>query len=142
MVEPQRIGPTSSTRIPIRRLHSATAGKALVAHSEGGLARTLLDNPLQLVVIATLLAAALGLCGRHSRPGRALPVPRSRTSTFPSDRNPLEGSAMLYTFAVVMILLWLLGLLSSYTMGGFIHVLLVMAFVVVVIQLIQGRKLL
>jgi len=47
---------------------------------------------------------------------------------------------MLYTIAVILIVLWLLGLVSSYTMGGFIHVLLVVALVVVVIQVIQGRR--
>lgn len=48
---------------------------------------------------------------------------------------------MLWTIAVVLVVLWLLGMVSAYTMGGFIHVLLVMALVVVVIQLIQGRRL-
>ncbi|MGA2364594.1 MAG: lmo0937 family membrane protein [Steroidobacteraceae bacterium] len=48
---------------------------------------------------------------------------------------------MLYTIAVILIILWLLGLVSSYTMGGFIHILLVIAIVVIVIQLIQGRRL-
>ena len=47
---------------------------------------------------------------------------------------------MLYTIAVVMIILWLLGLVSSYTMGGFIHVLLVIAIVVIVLEVIGGRK--
>jgi hypothetical protein len=48
---------------------------------------------------------------------------------------------MLYTIAVILIILWLLGLVSSYTMGGFIHILLVIAIIVIVIQLIQGRRL-
>jgi len=48
---------------------------------------------------------------------------------------------MLWTIAVVVIALWLLGLVSSYTMGGFIHLLLVLAVVVVLIQIIQGRRL-
>jgi len=47
---------------------------------------------------------------------------------------------MLYTIAVVLIVLWLLGLVSSYTMGGFIHVLLVIAIIVVLINVIQGRR--
>jgi hypothetical protein len=47
---------------------------------------------------------------------------------------------MLYTIAVILIVLWLLGLVSSYTMGGFIHVLLVIAVVVVLLNLIQGRR--
>ena len=48
---------------------------------------------------------------------------------------------MLYTIAVVLIVLWLLGLVTSYTMGGFIHVLLVIAIVVILVQVIQGRRL-
>jgi uncharacterized membrane protein YtjA (UPF0391 family) len=47
---------------------------------------------------------------------------------------------MLYTIAVVLLVLWLLGLVSSYTMGGFIHVLLVLAIVMVLVNLISGRK--
>lgn len=47
---------------------------------------------------------------------------------------------MLWTIAVILIILWVLGLVSSYTMGGFIHILLVIAIVVVLIRIIQGRK--
>jgi hypothetical protein len=47
---------------------------------------------------------------------------------------------MMWTIAVVLIILWLLGFVSSYTMGGFIHILLVIAIVVVLIRIIQGRK--
>jgi hypothetical protein len=47
---------------------------------------------------------------------------------------------MLGTIAVVLIILWALGLVSSYTMGGFIHILLVLAIVVIAIRLIQGRS--
>ena len=47
---------------------------------------------------------------------------------------------MLWTIAVVLLILWLLGLVTSYTMGGFIHLLLVLAIVVVLIRVIQGRK--
>ncbi len=49
---------------------------------------------------------------------------------------------MLETLAVVLLILWALGLVTSYTMGGFIHILLVMAVVVVAIRLIQGRRIL
>jgi hypothetical protein len=49
---------------------------------------------------------------------------------------------MLETIAVILIILWILGLVSSYTMGGFIHVLLVIALVVIVLRVIQGRKVL
>jgi len=47
---------------------------------------------------------------------------------------------MLETIAVVLVLLWLLGLVSSYTMGGFIHILLVIAVVVILVRLIRGRR--
>lgn len=47
---------------------------------------------------------------------------------------------MLWTIAIVLAILWLLGFVSSYTMGGLIHILLVVAVIVVVINLIQGRR--
>lgn len=47
---------------------------------------------------------------------------------------------MIYTIAVVLLVLWLLGLVSSYTVGGWIHILLVVAAIIVVLRLIQGRK--
>lgn len=47
---------------------------------------------------------------------------------------------MLWTIAVVLMVLWALGLVSSYTMGGFIHALLVIAVIVVLVNVIQGRK--
>lgn len=49
---------------------------------------------------------------------------------------------MLYTIAVVLIILWLLGLVTSYTMGGFIHILIVIAIVAVLLRIISGRKVL
>jgi hypothetical protein len=48
---------------------------------------------------------------------------------------------MLETIAVILVLLWLLGLVSSYTMGGLIHILLVLAIVVILVRVIQGRRL-
>lgn len=47
---------------------------------------------------------------------------------------------MLYTLALILIVAWLLGLISSYTMGGFIHILLVVAVIVILLRLIQGRR--
>lgn len=47
---------------------------------------------------------------------------------------------MLYTIAVILLVLWLLGLVTSYTMGGFIHILLVVAIVVILINVISGRR--
>jgi hypothetical protein len=49
---------------------------------------------------------------------------------------------MLYTISVVLLVLWALGLVSSYTIGGFIHLLLVVAVVIILIRVIQGRKVL
>lgn len=46
---------------------------------------------------------------------------------------------MLWTIAVILIILWLLGLVTSYTLGGFIHVLLVIAIIIVLVRLISGR---
>ena len=47
---------------------------------------------------------------------------------------------MLYTLAVVLLILWVLGLVTSYTLGGFIHILLVVAVVMVLLNLISGRR--
>ena len=47
---------------------------------------------------------------------------------------------MLWTLAVILMVLWALGLVTSYTMGGFIHILLVLALIVLVFRLIQGRR--
>jgi hypothetical protein len=48
---------------------------------------------------------------------------------------------MLYPIALILIIAWLLGLVSNYTMGGFIHILLVVAIIMILVRLIQGRKL-
>ena len=47
---------------------------------------------------------------------------------------------MLWTIFVILLVLWLLGLVSSYTLGGFIHILLVLALVVLILQLVSGRR--
>jgi hypothetical protein len=47
---------------------------------------------------------------------------------------------LLWTIAVILVILWLLGMVSSYTLGGFVHILLVLAIVVVLIRVIQGRR--
>jgi uncharacterized protein DUF5670 len=51
-----------------------------------------------------------------------------------------KGTSMLYTIAVILLVLWLLGMVTSYTIGGFVHILLVIAIVVVLIRIIQGRN--
>jgi len=47
---------------------------------------------------------------------------------------------MLYTIAAILLVLWLIGLVASYTLGGFIHVLLVIAIILVIVRLVQGKK--
>jgi hypothetical protein len=54
--------------------------------------------------------------------------------------RPVAGRAMLWTLFVVLLVLWFLGVVSSYTLGGFIHLLLILALIAVVLQLIQGRR--
>jgi hypothetical protein len=65
---------------------------------------------------------------------------RSRTSSREATNDLTERNLMLWTIFVILLVLWLLGLVSSYTMGGFIHILLVIAIVVLIIQLISGRR--
>ena len=50
-----------------------------------------------------------------------------------------KGTIMLYTIAVILVVLWLLGLVTAYTMGGFIHILLVVAIIAVLLRVINGR---
>jgi hypothetical protein len=52
----------------------------------------------------------------------------------------MEESDMLWTIFVVLLILWLLGMVSSYTLGGFIHLLLVIALIVLIFQLLTGRR--
>jgi hypothetical protein len=52
----------------------------------------------------------------------------------------IRGEAMLWTICVILIVLWLVGMVSSYTMGGLIHILLVIAIIVVLVNVIQGRR--
>lgn len=54
--------------------------------------------------------------------------------------NPKKAQAMLYTIALILIVLWALGLITAAPIGGFIHVLLVIAIVVVLVRIIQGRR--
>ena len=55
-------------------------------------------------------------------------------------QNKLKGKHMLYTIAVVLLVLWLLGLVSGYAIGGLIHILLVVAVIMVLLRVIQGRR--
>jgi hypothetical protein len=56
------------------------------------------------------------------------------------DRTEEENMDLLWTLAVILLVLWLLGLVTSYTLGGFIHLLLVVALIVVLVRVIQGRR--
>ncbi len=51
-----------------------------------------------------------------------------------------ENTPMIMTIAIILLVLWLLGMVSAYTMGGFIHILLVLAIIVVLVRVIQGRR--
>lgn len=53
-----------------------------------------------------------------------------------------KDEKMLYTVAIILVVLWLLGMVTTYTLGGFVHVLLVIAVVVVLVRIIQGRRVL
>ena len=57
-----------------------------------------------------------------------------------NNANIHKENSMLETIVVVLVILWLLGLVSSYTLGGFIHILLVLAIVVLLVRIIQGRR--
>jgi hypothetical protein len=59
--------------------------------------------------------------------------------TYPSFETG-RNEPMLWTIAVILIVLWALGMVTSYTMSGFVHILLVMAIVMVLIRVIQGRR--
>jgi hypothetical protein len=65
--------------------------------------------------------------------------------TISARRNTLnaltpKGRAMLYTVVVILLILWALGLVTSYTMGGLIHILLVVAVIVLIVNLLSGRR--
>jgi Family of unknown function (DUF5670) len=53
---------------------------------------------------------------------------------------PMKGLAMLYTIVVILLVLWALGLVTSYTMGGLIHILLVVAIIVLIVNFVSGRR--
>jgi predicted nucleic acid-binding Zn ribbon protein len=58
-----------------------------------------------------------------------------------SNRRTEKEIIMLWTIALILVALWVVGLMSSYTMGGLLHILLVLAVIVVLVRLIQGRRL-
>lgn len=78
--------------------------------------------------------------GRVSPKGS--PIPFNDMQWVTAVTAALQEYMMLYSIAVVLVLLWLVGLISSYTIGGFIHILVVVAVVMVLVRLITGRKIL
>jgi len=77
---------------------------------------------------------------RHERGETELPYRKRQTITFAAYSR--KGGRMLWTIFVILLILWLLGLVSGHTMGGVVHVLLVIALIVLVVRLIQGRRIL
>jgi hypothetical protein len=71
-------------------------------------------------------------CGPAFDPPRPAQKPRSASLW--------KNQTMLYTIAIVLVILWLLGLVSSYTISGFIHILLVIAIILILVRVINGRK--
>jgi hypothetical protein len=79
----------------------------------------------------------------YNRPLKRSPTYRTGSSVrdYVAPRRPLnKENEMLEAIAVILLVLWLLGLVSSYTLGGFIHLLLVLAIVVILLRVIQGRR--
>ena len=60
--------------------------------------------------------------------------------TAPENLKPLTEIFMLFTIAIILFVAWLLGLVSSYTLGGFLHILLVLAIIMLLVGVIQGRR--
>ena len=83
-------------------------------------------------------------CARSRRGARSPFVCRARTDRLTREASCVSpiwrgDGIMLWTIAVVLLVLWALGMVSSYTMGGFIHILLVIAIVMILVNLIRGR---
>lgn len=74
--------------------------------------------------------------------GRTVEHPYSSTPNLTTTGHFFRERTMLMTLAIILIVLWLLGMVSAYTMGGLIHILLVVAVVVILVRVIQGRKVL
>lgn len=76
----------------------------------------------------------------HRHEIEALNSVRTAKSSKPADIEQRKADFMLYTIAVVLLILWLLGLVTSYTLGGFIHILLVVAVIMILVNVISGRR--
>ena len=71
-----------------------------------------------------------------------LPDPDERSEEVRFARETTQGDPNMWTIAVILLVLWVLGFITSYTLGGLIHILLVIAIIVIAVQLIQGRRVL
>ena len=85
-------------------------------------------------------AVTAGRCRPLSIAAGAESGPGTEPALCTAGQDPTRRTHMLWTLFVVLLILWALGMVSSYTLGGFIHILLVIAVVVVLIRIIQGRR--
>jgi hypothetical protein len=120
----------------IIRVLSQTGGVVSAAASHLGLPRTTLNACVVVPCVVVHGCAGSRFPASLFDPRFGLPCARyiSEEGSFKGEMN------MLWTIFVVLLVLWLLGLVTSYTFGGFVHILLVLALVVLVIQLFQGRR--
>jgi hypothetical protein len=90
----------------------------------------------------SLVPCRVGWPSRSKQASDGVSASPRRKPRQPTIGKPIneEVRAMLYTIAVVLLILWVFGLVSAYTMGGFIHILLVIAVVMVLVNLISGRR--
>jgi hypothetical protein len=79
-------------------------------------------------------------CATEQTKGEPSFIVNTRPEANCLSRRLKKVNLMLYTVAVVLLILWLLGLVTSYTLGGFIHILLVVALVMILINIISGRR--
>jgi hypothetical protein len=89
---------------------------------------------------AELAVARQGIVFAAEQTAEGMPVKIQSVSRPLEKLNNEKVHSMLYTIAVILIVLWLLGLVTSYTMGGFVHILLVVALIMIVINLVSGRR--
>jgi Family of unknown function (DUF5670) len=93
--------------------------------------------------VSMFLCASAELIRRRDRTGtggRCNPASAASCASLRPESQQRKVNPMLYTIAVVLVILWLLGLVTSYTLGGFIHVLLVIAVVMIMLNFINGRR--
>ena len=130
--------PRLSAFPPTHRINVVCAAEQT---ANGSLSK-LFSNPETRCTVRSLCFAELPRCWDRAGPGPRFSQPTLET-TFVNNRETGQRKrvySMLYTIAVVLVILWLLGLVTSYTMGGFVHILLVVAIVMILVNLISGRR--